>query len=129
MNEYETYIFDLYGTLIDVRTNEWSDAFWKKMANLYSGLGAIYSDRGFKEEFNKVIKEQEERIKKEEHIDYPEVDLGETFKELLFRGEKTENFFEEGNTEYYPVRDLTLLSDKELRAVIQVIGQTFSNPS
>ena len=28
--KYKNYIFDLYGTLIDINTNEWSAQLWKK---------------------------------------------------------------------------------------------------
>lgn len=27
---YNNYIFDLYGTLIDINTDEWNDDLWKK---------------------------------------------------------------------------------------------------
>ena len=30
----KNFLFDLYGTLIDIRTDEWSDAFWKKIAEM-----------------------------------------------------------------------------------------------
>ena len=29
---YNNYIFDLYGTLIDINTDEWNDDLWKKIA-------------------------------------------------------------------------------------------------
>ena len=32
---YNNYIFDLYGTLIDINTDEWNDDLWKKIAILY----------------------------------------------------------------------------------------------
>lgn len=33
MKNYKNYIFDLYGTLIDIRTDEVSLSFWKKVSN------------------------------------------------------------------------------------------------
>lgn len=41
--EYENYIFDLYGTLVDIRTNETKASLWKNMAHIYSMTGAVYS--------------------------------------------------------------------------------------
>lgn len=34
---YKNYVFDLYGTLIDINTDEWSIDIWEKMA-IYYGL-------------------------------------------------------------------------------------------
>ena len=40
---YKNYIFDLYGTLVDINTDEWSAQLWKKMAILYGYYGAAYT--------------------------------------------------------------------------------------
>ena len=40
---YNNYIFDLYGTLIDINTDEWNDDLWKKIAILYAYKGAHYT--------------------------------------------------------------------------------------
>ncbi len=42
---YENYIFDLYGTLADICTNEESSYLWKKMTEIYASYGAQY-DKG-----------------------------------------------------------------------------------
>ena len=42
---YDNYIFDLYGTLADIRTNEENPYLWKKMTEIYASYGAGY-DRG-----------------------------------------------------------------------------------
>ena len=34
---YKNYIFDLYGTLADIQTNEQKPYLWKKMAEIYRG--------------------------------------------------------------------------------------------
>ena len=39
---YKNYLFDLYGTLVDINTNEWKSYLWKKMAELYGFEGAFY---------------------------------------------------------------------------------------
>lgn len=39
---YKNYIFDLYGTLVDVHTNEAKPYLWKKMQVWYDMHGAHY---------------------------------------------------------------------------------------
>ena len=33
--DYETYVFDLYGTLVDIRTDECDMNVWEKLALFY----------------------------------------------------------------------------------------------
>ena len=40
---YNNYIFDLYGTLVDISTDEYSMDLWEKVALFYSFKGAKYS--------------------------------------------------------------------------------------
>ena len=40
---YKNYIFDLYGTLTDIRTDEESRSLWKKTALYYTEHGAPYT--------------------------------------------------------------------------------------
>ena len=37
------YIFDLYGTLVDIHTNESKASLWKNMAQIFSMMGAAYT--------------------------------------------------------------------------------------
>ena len=39
---YENYIFDLYGTLIDIHTEEGEKKLWKALAKHYRKHGAFY---------------------------------------------------------------------------------------
>ena len=39
---YQNYIFDFYGTLADIRTDEENPFLWKKMSEIYSAFGAAY---------------------------------------------------------------------------------------
>ena len=52
---YKNYIFDLYGTLIDINTDEWNVQLWKKMQILYGYRGAIYTYRELQKEYGKLI--------------------------------------------------------------------------
>ena len=40
---YDNYIFDLYGTLADIRTDEEKPYVWEKMGELYGSMGAAYT--------------------------------------------------------------------------------------
>ena len=37
------YIFDLYGTLVDIHTNESKASLWKNMAQIFSMMGVTYT--------------------------------------------------------------------------------------
>ena len=41
--KYENYIFDLYGTLVDIHTDEEDENLWKALAGFYGEQGAVYT--------------------------------------------------------------------------------------
>lgn len=59
---YQNYIFDLYGTLVDIKTNETKKSFWEKTAFFYSLNGAAYSWQELKKEYSALIKKEEETL-------------------------------------------------------------------
>lgn len=70
-------VFDLYGTLVDIHTDEKSKELWKKMARLYREYGAAYQPRAMQKEF-------EERIREKQRC-ADEIQIEEVFAELFFR--------------------------------------------
>ena len=40
---YENYVFDLYGTLVDIHTDESRKEVWEKLALFLGYYGAIYA--------------------------------------------------------------------------------------
>ncbi|MBR1440133.1 MAG: HAD family hydrolase [Lachnospiraceae bacterium] len=91
--KYTNYIFDLYGTLVDIRTDEYSKAFWKKMADYYACFGADYTAESLKENYNSLIKKEEKRLiselkKKKIDCRYPEIKLEKIFGQLLLQAPK-----------------------------------------
>lgn len=46
---YDNYIFDLYGTLVDIHTDESDTAIWEKLAMFYGYYGALYEAKELKE--------------------------------------------------------------------------------
>lgn len=63
--KYENYIFDLYGTLIDIHTDEEDESLWKALAKLYREHGANYYASGIHNGYKKYVKEE---LKKSEEI-------------------------------------------------------------
>ncbi|MDE6202005.1 MAG: HAD family hydrolase [Lachnospiraceae bacterium] len=58
MKEYKNYIFDLYGTLADIHTNEEKASLWKNMAGIYSMMGAAYTAGELKKQYKKLAQEE-----------------------------------------------------------------------
>ena len=60
---FKNYIFDLYGTLIDINTDENQDALWEKMALYYNYKGASYTGKSFRREYTRLCKEEKRKVK------------------------------------------------------------------
>lgn len=71
---YKNYVFDLYGTLIDINTDEWSDDIWKKMAVLYGYKGASYTYEELHNEYGRLV-EKEKKSAHRRHKDYSVIDI------------------------------------------------------
>ena len=81
---YRNYIFDLYGTLVDIKTNEKKAYLWKKMAMFYSLNGALYSWDELKRGYEAAIAEEYE----EENGGYDpfyEIEIRNVFKKLYVK--------------------------------------------
>ena len=77
---YENYIFDLYGTLVDIRTNENKQYLWQKMSEIYSALGAVYTAKELKTSFVELEKEMVADLP-----EYGEPELGKVFAALFHK--------------------------------------------
>lgn len=63
---YRNYVFDFYGTLADIRTDEEDPRLWKKMSEIYGALGAGYGARELQRAFRRLEREEKERLGTEE---------------------------------------------------------------
>lgn len=81
---YKNYIFDLYGTLIDINTNEWDMDLWDKMAILYGYKGAVYTGEEINKAYGRLVEEEKARVHKK-HRDYKVIDIKieKVFKKLF----------------------------------------------
>ena len=84
MKAYKNYLFDLYGTLVDIHTNEESPAFWKNVSRLLGMQGVDRSPQELKERYQKEIARQESllRARLPEGAE-PEVDLALVFRSFF----------------------------------------------
>ena len=71
---YKNYVFDLYGTLIDINTDEWCDEIWHKMAILYGYKGAHYTYDELHKEYDRLV-EKEKKSAKRRHREYRVIDI------------------------------------------------------
>lgn len=74
---FNTYIFDLYGTLVDIRTDEESWEVWRKMSLLYQYRGADYEPMELREAFEQAVKNAVERATKRDKESVNSKDLDE----------------------------------------------------
>lgn len=83
---YKNYIFDLYGTLIDINTKEWEIDVWIKMQELYGFYGANYKTKELNDEYDRLVKIEEDKLTQ---FDYPEIKIENIFL-LLFKNKGIE---------------------------------------
>lgn len=134
---YETYIFDLYGTLVDIHTEEEAAAVWEKLALFYGYYDALYEPKELQQAFRSLIAGREAEMRKEmqspqsreadTHEAFPEVEIEEIFLELFQRKGVEANltlavyagqFFRILTTEYIRLYD----GAKELLAALKEAG-------
>ena len=78
---YKNFIFDVYGTLVDIHTNEHEDATWAKMAETLSFYDVEYTAQELKEMyFNSCEWQMRNGAKAHKH---PEVDVVEVFRHIF----------------------------------------------
>ena len=61
---YKNYIFDLYGTLIDINTDEWSAKLWKSLQILYAYHGAEYTPQEIKREYGRLVDKEKASVRR-----------------------------------------------------------------
>ena len=82
MKHYQNYIFDLYGTLIDIWTDENDPMLWQRMAEIYSCCGAEYSAEALKVAYQRIAVEEQDRLGAQNGSRFPEIKLETVFLRL-----------------------------------------------
>ena len=60
---YKNYLFDLYGTLVDIHTDEENGYLWGKLCTLYGFYGAYYTPQTLKDAYQKGVQAEKEAAK------------------------------------------------------------------
>lgn len=78
---YNNYIFDLYGTLVDIHTNEYKTYLWKKMSDLFACFGASYTPVECRKTYFATIT----AFEKAAGNPYVEIEIEDVFKDMLVK--------------------------------------------
>ena len=79
---YKNYLFDLYGTLIDINTNEWKASLWKNMAVIYSLSGAYYTAKKLHNAYDEYLADEIKSVPAEKYTTTPEPLIEHVFARL-----------------------------------------------
>lgn len=77
---YKNYFFDLYGTLLDVETNEESEFVWEKMALYLGYYGAHYDAYELQNKYKKAVAKM---LNSNTQYNHPELDMQDVFYKLF----------------------------------------------
>ena len=84
MKEYKNYIFDLYGTLLDISTDERKPSLWKLLAEQFNVYGCNWTGKALSEAFWREDFEERQRYRREKKTEHPEIKLENVFARLFF---------------------------------------------
>ena len=82
MKLYNCYLFDLYGTLVDIHTDESKPSFWKAVATYYTERGAQYSWKTLKDTYRALCAAETARLQAITPDAKIEIDLIPVFRAL-----------------------------------------------
>ncbi|MBQ7888542.1 MAG: HAD family hydrolase [Erysipelotrichaceae bacterium] len=81
---FKNIVFDLYGTLVDIHTDEEKDSVWETMSWFYRLHQVDVSPSKLKEKYRRLICEMENELKKEMGKEsWPEIDLVAVFQKIF----------------------------------------------
>ena len=80
---FKNYIFDLYGTLIDIHTDESDPYLWAVLAGFYSRFGADYTSEALKDSYHRAVREKQAEIREKNGTDHPEIKIENIFLRLF----------------------------------------------
>ena len=81
---FKNYIFDLYGTLLDISTDEHKNSLWKLMAQAYNAYGCEWTPKRLHDAFFKADSEERVKLKNKTGFNNPEIKLEKVFARMLF---------------------------------------------
>lgn len=85
MKQYRNYLFDLYGTLVDVHTDEDKDDLWWRLSVLLATEGAVCSPERLRQIYRTEVKARE-RADREVRGAWAEIDIAPVFAAMYEAG-------------------------------------------
>jgi putative hydrolase of the HAD superfamily len=79
---YKAIILDLYGTLLDIHTDESQEYLWNKMAFFFKMKGADYSSVELRNAYTEQVDQLLEK-KRMKGVEHPDIDVLKVFKNLF----------------------------------------------
>ena len=80
--QYENYLVDLYGTLVDIHTEENLPEVWQRLSYFYGYYGANYTPEELRRSYEEIIQRTEGIMKGDNHEMFPELQIEDVFLEL-----------------------------------------------
>ncbi|MCC8100686.1 MAG: HAD family hydrolase [Clostridiales bacterium] len=84
---YRNYIFDLYGTLVDIHTDEYKDEVWQKLCFILEERGVRYRPEEPRDAYHAEVRRQEALLRKTlrdtGRTGEPEVEIGDVFRRMV----------------------------------------------
>lgn len=119
---YKNYIFDLYGTLIDLNADEHRPALFSLMAKAYNVYGSEWTGNKLHAALFEMDREEREITGKEVGTKYPEIKLEKVFARLLFETDKCHKT--ELSIGGYPVDKLRDRYINEREEVLKIVSDS-----
>lgn len=80
---YQNYVFDLYGTLVDIHTDEGLPELWEKLTIFYAAKGAVYTQDELKEEYENLYENEKNAVIKKYKVSHADIQIEKVFKQLF----------------------------------------------
>lgn len=83
---YQTCIFDLYGTLIDIHTDEGKIELWEKLALFLGYYGAAYHAEELQNSYHRIVSKMQQGkdiLRNDGHEAYPEIQIEQVFLRIF----------------------------------------------
>lgn len=90
--KYDNYIFDLYGTLVDIHTDEESIGFWRKVAGYVKReFGISFKPSELRKLYREIYRDEVEKLARKLDAEHPEIRVSWVWERILFGDIKNPN--------------------------------------
>jgi putative hydrolase of the HAD superfamily len=83
MREFSNYVFDFYGTLVDVHTDENKPDLWRFMADFYAAYGCLFDAADLRDAFWRIDAREREEARQRSGLEHAEIRIERVFLRLL----------------------------------------------